>query len=185
MLFCGVYGRGGRPFTEKVVDTICGLMVYAETNDTAAFPQYILDIFDHWRFEKKRVVIFPFSFSKYRYDVPSKLMNVFFHSMSKGTYPDDTNPRVNLLTQRVLAIFPELEYVKVHDDDGGYPFSLSLFITETLMGLQSVKNGNFQCEVYGKWVSSEYEKLSGDFAPFEVGMEKDEWGYEYLRIQCA
>merc|ERR1712150_104431 len=114
-----------------------------------------------------------------------KLMNVFFHSMSRGTYPDDTNLRVNLLTQRVLAIFPELEYVKVIDVDGfgEYPFSLSLFITETLMGLQSAKNGNFQCDVMGEWVSSEYEKLSGDFAPFEVRIEKNGfWGRKYLRI---
>ena len=115
-------------------------------------------------------------------------MNVFFHSMSEGTYPDDTNPRVNLLTQRVLAIFPELEYVEVVGGSAyyDYPFSLSLFITETLLGLQSVKNGNFQCKVWGRWVSSEYEKLSGDFAPFEVmGMKMNERGEEYLRIQCA
>ena len=179
-----------KPFNDKMVDMICDLMVYAESNDreNTDFPQYILDVFDHWRFQKKRVMIWPMIFQKYYYDVPSKLRNVFFHSMSKGTYPDDTNLRVNLLKQRVLTIFPELEYVKVYDygSDDQYPFSLSLLMNETLSGLQSVKNGNFQCDVYGKWVSSEYEKLSGDFGPFQLmGIEKDAHGYEYLRIQCV
>ena len=177
-----------KPFNDKMVDMICDLMVYAESNDreNTDFPQYILDVFDHWRFQKKRVEIKHELFEKKWYDVPWKLRNVFFHSMSKGTYPDDTNLRVNLLKQRVLTIFPELEYVQVYDQYDQYPFSLSLLMNETLSGLQSVKNGNFQCDVYGKWVSSEYEKLSGDFGPFQsVGIEKNEYGMEYLRIQCV
>ena len=177
---------GNKPFNDKMVDMICDLMVYAESNDreNTDFPQYILDVFDHWRFQKKRVKIDPELFAKKWYDVPSKLLNVFFHSMSKGTYPDDTNLRVNLLKQRVLTIFPELEHVKVLG--GQYPLSLSLLMNETLSGLQSVKNGNFQCDVYGEWVSSEYEKLSGDFGPFQLmGIEKGDYGYEYLRIQCV
>lgn len=171
-------------------------MDYVESNgNRKRIPQYILDVFDRWRFEKKTVVIYPDMSEKIWYDVPLKLINLFFHSYSAETYPSDTSPRMNLLTTRVLAIFPELEYVQIRMDSNQlfvlgdaelfnqYPFSLSLFINETLMGLQSAKNGNFQCDVYGKWVSSEYEKLSADFAPFVLlGMKRDEWG-EYLRIQ--
>merc|ERR1712173_335015 len=98
--------------------------------------------------------------------------------------PDDTKPRVNLLTQRVLAIFPALEYVKVDDYYGEYQFSLSLFINETLRRLQSVKNGNFQCEVCEEWVAKEYETLSGDLTPFVVEVMQDEYGDQFLRIQC-
>ena len=185
-----LFGSGGsstdgNPFSEEIVNMICELMDYAEFDEapSSRFPQYILDIFDHWRFEKKRVRIKACSFSEQYYHIPSDLIDIFFHSLSNGAHPDDKNPRCNLLTKRVLAIFPELEYLIV--DAIGYPFSLPLFINETLMGLHWPKNENFQCDVQGYWVSSECEQLSGDFTPFVLEMDEDEHHREYLIIQCA
>ena len=196
LLFCGVEFEleERRPFTEKVVSLICNLVEYAESDGASSdsIPQYILDIFDHWRFEKKRVTIYPYVFGKDMYGVPLKLSRVFFPSLTGVgnewcDHDDDViNGKENLLTERILALFPEMEYLRVRIDGvctPSYPFSVSLFITETLMGLHSTKNGNFQCDVEGEledWLELEFEKLSEDFAPFEL-----EFNDGYLRIKHA
>merc|ERR1712083_540875 len=74
------------------------------------FPQYILDVFDHWRYSKERIKI------KTEF-VPAKIAHMLFHSLSEDTFPDETNPKVNLLILSVLQIFPELELITLAPGD--------------------------------------------------------------------
>ena len=170
----------------KDVEVILRLMRYAETSDAenTHIPQYILDIFDHWRFSKKRVVIAPWKFVQYGSELPPKLLNLFFHSLSDGTGPDDANPMVNLLTQRILNIFPGLEDVEI-SDNANYRFSLSLFI-QMLSGLRSVKMGAFrQCEVKATWIPLGFRYQSVFSCPFKVSVTENKYGYKILRVQSV
>merc|ERR1712154_593573 len=119
------------------VKVILDLMEYADTNNAnnTRFPQYVLDVFDHWRFNKKKVAIAPWKFDQPEAEIPPDLLNVIFHSLSDGATPNDVNFNVNLLTQRVLNIFPELEFIEI-SDNSNYRFSLPLFI-DMLRGLRS------------------------------------------------
>ena len=144
---------------DNTVDFISQLMDYADCNDreSTRFPQYILDVFDHWRFSKKRIKIKTKVFEQLWYQGPPKVLQLFVHSFGKKTFPDEENPRVNLLTKRILNLFPELEFLNILDDKS-YPFDLTLFI-ETLSRLDCVQRGNFQCVVKGGWVRTEYQKI--------------------------
>ena len=171
-------------WNEKDVKVILDLMDYADTNNAknTRFSQYVLDIFDRWRFNKKKVVIAPWKFDQPEAKFPTDLLNVIFHSLSNGTFPSAKNPRINLLTQRVLNLFPELESIEV-SDYANYQFSLPLFI-DILRGLQSVKLDTFQkCEIKAKWIRVDTTWFTDFECPFDVKITENKYGFRVLSVE--
>lgn len=169
-------------WNRKDVKVILDLMEYADTNNAnnTRFPQYVLDVFDHWRFNKKRVAIAPWKFDQPEAEIPSDLLNVIFHSLSDGATPNDVNFNVNLLTQRVLNIFPELEFIEI-SDNSNYRFSLPLFI-DMLRGLRSVKMGTLrECKVKALWIPLDFN-LHLDYG-FNMRVMENLYGFKVLTIQ--
>ena len=173
-------------WNERDVKVIIDLMDYAESNNpnNVRFPQYVLDIFDHWRFSKKRMVIAPWKFDQSEAQIPSDLLNIIFHSLSNNAISNDANPRVNLLTQRILDIFPCLEFIEV-SDGCNYRFSLPLFI-KLLSGLQSVQMGTFkECEVKAMWIPSDFHFHSDFVSPFHVTLTQNNYGFTVLQVKMG
>ena len=180
-----VKGASGRRCWEfHDVKVILDLMEYAETNDAenASFPQYVLDIFDHWRFNKKRVVIAPWKFEHPDGHFPKGLLDVIFHSLSNGAIPDDANPKINLVTERLLNIFPELESIEI-SDSSNYQFCLPLFM-DKLRGLHSAKMGTLrECTVKAKWIPLDIEWQSDFSCGFTVRLRENKYGFSVLSIK--
>ena len=184
--FAGELNNHPNPFNEEDIGTIHRLMNYADSNDrdSTGFPQYILDVFDHWRFSKKRIEIMHIKFDEKGYNVPPTMFHLFFQFLSRAESANGimfTLLRCNLLTHRILNLFPGLAYIKV--DAAGYPFSLSLFL-DVLSGLDYVRSGNFQCDIEGQWLEEEFRKVSGYSGIFRLSWLEPEHkeGYHILQI---
>ena len=170
----------------KEVKAILDLMDYAESNNpnNVRFPQYVLDIFVHWRFSKKRLVIAPWKFDQPEAEIPSDLLNVIFHSLSNNAMPNDANQTVNLLTQRILDMFPCLEFIEV-SDGCNCRFSLPLFI-KLLSGLQSVQMGTFkECQVKATWIPSDFHFQSDFESPFHVMVTQNNCRFTVLKVKMG
>ena len=176
-------GERGKWLTPNNIQVLLDLMEYAETKDAehAHFPQYVLDIFDHWRFNKKRLVIAPWKFDHRDAKFPPALLNMIFHSLSNDAIPSDDNFEVNLVTQRVLNIFPELESMEIRDS-ANYQFCLPLFM-DMLRGLKSVHMGTLrECTVKAKWIPLDFEWQSDLNCGLTVTVTKNMCGFSVLTI---